>query len=211
MKYFVLLLGCIIFVACSGTDENPFIKVSDKDLTYNWEGGVQDVYVESNDEWNLTTSLPLWLSIESLSDSHISLRAQANEERNGRTYNVVLSLSQCKDTIHIIQNARERLSFVGEKNICIESGKKTFLIEVDCNVDYAITYVGKTAEWLSQMQNGNTEGEGLINNINGLLGLNEKLTFSVKENTEANNRIGQVVIYNESVQLFDTLTTFIIS
>lgn len=193
----------LLLVSCSDENEPAFFNVSNTSIEYDWKGGKQNIYVESNSTWNITSISPSWLNVE-VYDNNVVFDVEPNETTNSRSSNVIFSASGIVDTVFVSQKAKERLAFTGGKYVVLEFSDTSFSIDIDKNVNFEIKYLDNTADWISQGQNSNVDSSLNIDGINGLWG-NNKLTFVVKENASLDSRKGQIVIYNDYYQLSDTL------
>lgn len=194
---------CILLVSCSDENEPAFFNVSNTSIEYDWKGGKQNIYVESNSTWDITSISPSWLNVE-VYDNNVVFDVEPNETTNSRSSNVIFLASGIVDTVFVSQKAKERLAFTGGKYVVLEFSDTSFSIDIDKNVNFEIKYLDNTADWISQGQNSNVDSSLNIDGINGLWG-NNKLTFVVKENASLDSRKGQIVIYNQYYQLSDTL------
>lgn len=177
-------------------------------MEYGWEGGTQNVLIETNTTWSIMSTLPSWLSVDIKSDTNLSITAESNDTRNARYGNIIISFMQQTDTICITQKTKERLSFVGEKSVFLEADETTFSVEIDKNVDFEVNYSGNDTTWISQTDNSLSKDFSSTGNIGDFLLTNNKISFKAKANISSTVRQGTIIIHNERYRLADTLQVY---
>lgn len=208
MKSFVWLLIPLFLFSCSIEEkkEIDFFKLSTENLIFSWESSALEVSVDANIEWEIVSEFPTWLSVGNVSSQSVTFMVTSNMDETPRLCQVVFSAGTEKYILLVQQNAKERLAFRGEKELYLEAEQSNFLLEIDQNIPFYISFLEEGKEWISYSPLGNhsfMEGVGMLGPISS-----NALSFSVKENLTGHCRRSGIVIYNNSYQLSDTLLIY---
>ncbi len=197
----VLLLYIVLFIACADKEE-PIMsfKLSDVTLKYDWNGGIRDISVEADNIWYISSSVPSWLSIDFKSDTNLSIIAGCNDTKKTRFCDIIFSTAWKADTLYVVQTAKERLAFVGEKLLFMNAEENSFSVEIDKNIGFEVVYLNNADMWLSQTPDFQVGNSISINDLG-----TTKLSFRVGENPSLNQRFGDIIICNDYYGLADTL------
>lgn len=205
-KIIVLLLYAVLFIACSVEERFvPFFNLSDDTLEYDWGGGIQGISIETNDTWHISSSIPSWLVVDSKSETNLTFTIDSNNTKEPRFCDVIFSTTWQTDTLHIVQTAKERLAFVGEKYLFMNAEENYFSVELDKNINFETIYLNNVETWLAQIQKFQVNDKIPIGSIKDFI-TNNKLYFKIKENLTSNQRLGKIVIRNDNYGLADTLS-----
>ena len=200
----ILILFFVFFISCQGKDEGisikSYFKLSTNTLIFDSNGGKQDVYIETNVEWEVDSLLPDWINIEYNSEGIVSFYIEPNDGYSRE--HEVLFLSEHEQYVLLIkQKERAVLSFV-DNEIFLEFEEFYFDININQNIPYKVQINKEGLSWLSRYTKyGNISFEDV--NIGSLD--ENKLTFQVKENDTNLKRMADIVIYNDIFHLSDTI------
>lgn len=176
-----------------------FFTLSVSSLSFEYEGGRQEIGIESNVEWEIS-ALPSWLSIAEQSEQHIAFVAATNDTENARNHQVIFSANQEEYVLSVRQKAKGILAFEGEKELNFTFEENQCTIKVKQNVSFETKFLDGGEEWLSlSSQIGNVSlGSSLEDIAKGL-------SLRIKENRSQDTRKARLVIYNETQYLSDTI------
>lgn len=207
MKNSTFLLLFVFFLSCSQKAEVEedvgSFALSVESLSFDCEGGMQKVGIETNISWDIVTSLPSWLSIEEQSNNHVLFSAVSNETEKCRTFQVLFSTEKGEFPLSIWQDVKGKLAFKDKTDITITSEKNSYLIEVLQNISYKVKCLDKENDWISF----SSDNDNLFNDI-GVADkdfTSSKFSLHVNENLSQEKRNAKIVIYNGTYHLSDTL------
>lgn len=114
--YFWILL----FFFCNCEDEKTdFLSLSHEKLVFPWAENIQEIILEADVDWRITSLLPPWLTINvrSSENNQTSLLVAVSDNNTGnlRSSIVTFATANVEKQLLIIQKAKEKLNFSGEK------------------------------------------------------------------------------------------------
>lgn len=154
------------------------------------------VDVKSNMDFSVQMPDVNWLHVEDASramSSH-TLRyvVDANEAYDSRSAQIVFydKQSDLKDTLTVVQLQKDAI-ILSSKEVTVGSSSCTVEANVNTNIEFEIKI--PNAEWITEMPTS----RGLTEHTK---------SFAIAENQTNQNRTGQVVFFNTSKEIADTLT-----
>ena len=194
----LLLLFC--FCSCSSDIENnSFLKLSSEILEFPSDGGERIVTIDSNVEWQLSSSLADWLSINKKSGEEIVFYAQENNTEEERKCYVVFEYEEKQTSLLIEQLPKSVLYFDGEDSYSFTFRKDTLKLKLKANVDYQFIYLDDGDNWISQLKKSNF---GSIKNRS------EDVEFQIEENSLSEKRKARIVVCDETCLYTDTINIY---
>lgn len=221
MKNYFCLVLLFIFCNCSGERVLDSLLLSKDKLNFTWQGGIEDINVEANDFWIVSSTIPSWITINKTKGesgvSSISISVIENKTNEARTCYISFAIPEfnTKKILQITQTAKEYLAFTGEnKEYNISSDETTLSLEITRNISYKLNISEESREWISQNSfekkaNEKTSNQATIKvsnieyNIN-TTGLN-KIQLFIAANKTKEERHAKVAIYNEIYNISDTI------
>lgn len=206
-RWIIALLSLLLLYSCNKDEEDIYLTLSCEEISFGWNEETKNITIESNKQWHIDSELPSWLSITKTKNSNegiIYITASENNTKDIRYCYIVLVASSQKKTIHVVQGAKENLLFIGEKTYIIDNSATELTVGIECNIDYLVTISKNGQEWITQVS-----GEHQNNDKDLLKTLNTQwfnfLSLEIAGNKEKEERHAEVIIYNESYNLSDTL------
>ncbi len=206
MNKCLYLFVFLILSSCSG-DKEISLQYSYDEVTFRWNENVKKITFKEDLRWTLSSELPLWLSISEMirnEDGHISFNmvASKNDTGHNRSAELVFAASDQQKTIYIRQKAKEKLQFIGEDEYEMDCESATLTLEIEKNVDYQLVIPTADSSWIKQVSSDDINA--LVSSLQGLEGYSE-LKLEIAANQEKEQRIAEVIIYNEIFNLSDTI------
>lgn len=183
-----LLIQCATFcILSSCSKEETLLNITNSQLVFTYEGGIQTITIESNDDWSLY-GLPLWLEASQVcgvNTQQISLTAQRNTSGLDReqTLSIRSNNSSNIQTIKVKQYANSVGQVFSVDNTSTKyfngtTSEKEDSIVLNSSVRWRIT----GPSWLSMGLNGNiSQMTGEIREGSGTIYLRCRKTYSGAE------------------------------
>ena len=199
----VFILLFLFFVSCRGGEGEmgmePDFELSENLLVFDSKGGEQAVYVKADVDWEIHSSLPDWVKLKSKEKASVCFSVEENPE-DGRECRVVFSFEEGQSVLLIRQKAKARLSFIDDE-ISVGIEKSRLEIQVEQNIPYKVKVGEESVSWISRYSIlGNVSGSLESGTLNS-----SELTFQVKENDTRLSREAEIIIYNDTYRLADTV------
>lgn len=167
-------------------DEEPFINITQTELTIANAGGSQSIPFKSNTNW-IAKSSASWCTVTpsngSASIKNTTITLSANDTYDDRTCTVTIMAGNISKTITIKQSKSLGLLATKDK-YDLTNDAQTIEVEVKANVDFNISI---SDEWITQV---NTRGLTTTN-----------LKFDIAKNRSYTNRVGTITIKQKSGNL----------
>lgn len=182
----------MVMLSCQ-KDEEPFINISQKELTVPNVGDSQTISFESNMNWTAKSSAS-WCTV-SPANGDASMKStkvilSANDTYDDRDCTVTIVAGNISKTVTINQNARLGLLVTREKYE-LTNDAQTVDVEVKANVDFDIEISGN---WIKRATT-----RGLIST---------KLNFDIAKNESYDNRVGTITIKQKNGNLSSTIKVY---
>lgn len=219
-NYFCLVL---LFIFCNCNEERVLdsLLLSKDKLNFTWQGGIEDISVEANGLWIVSSTIPSWITINKAKGesgvSSISISVTENNTNETRTCYISFTIPEIniKELLQVTQTTKEYLAFTGEnKEYNISSDETKLSLEITQNISYKLNISEESKEWISQNSfekesNEKTSNQATIkaNNIEyniNTIGLN-KIQLFIAANKTKEERYAKVAIYNETYNISDTI------
>lgn len=206
MKSIKYLLVCLLaFYSSCADDEPPFFVLSHDRIEFDWQESSKDILLHTNVDVEWETKLPNWLSVFVLQkqDIDITLRINVDENDSENVRFHEMSFLGQSSRLYITQSVRERLRILGRKEFIVEPFDTILNIPIDKNVDYEISFLNGSQNWITLYRDGvdASVGKGENPKFEG----KNKLSLSVSDNY-GDVRNAEIVIYNRIFSLSDTLS-----
>ncbi len=202
-KIVFLFIFLLILYSCNSDEKSPFFVLSQDKIEFNWQNDFEEVLIQTNVPVVWDMSLPDWLSVSVLrkqgAEVTLKIEVKENESDNVRFYELVLG--ECS-SLYIIQSVKEKLHFVGQKNLCVESFDTILNVPIDRNIDYDVLFLKDSIGWVTSnisVDTDFTDQYGGLKNM-GKNGLHLNIAANYGE-----ERYAEVVILNKEFDLSDTL------
>ena len=169
-------------------EEPSLVLTTASEMTVGSEGGVLKIELQSNLE-DVQMELPAlgWLresSSRSVSSYTYYVEVDANDTYDDRNATVTFTAGSLKQTVTITQKQKDAL-IIGQDVYAVSAEGERFELSVSTNVDYEVK---TSVEWIQR----NVESRGLVEN---------KITFTVAENTSSELRKGEIIIISSNGHL----------
>ena len=139
-----------------GCTEKPLvfsIDLSDEKIEAKAEAGESEIFVESNYKWEISNSLPDWISVEPLSSNAgrcpVKIKYTSNIQEDDRTVTISFKSGEIQTSIIITQTAKTIFRTDYETIECSEFGE-TFKIPVQTNKT-CTPYIENGDGWLTML------------------------------------------------------------
>ncbi len=180
---------------------DSWLILSDKDISIPDEGGIFEVELGHNVDYDITIDCngPQWIHDNNttrayLESSKLTFYADENETFDTRYARITIKErnGSNEEHINIAQKQKDALTVTSDK---IEIGKEggRFEIEVKANINFSVEIPAEYREWLSE----SPKSKGLEST---------KLSFNVEKSEEADVREGKIII--KSGSLSETITIY---
>lgn len=176
MKKIILLLFYIcVLVACSKEDK-PYLSISSNNLEFPSSGGEEDITIESNDSWNITSSS--WIEVSKTNGAGnatikiIVTQSDLNEDRSG---SITIASPTTTQTIIVKQAQRNKIIPHETTHYFPYQGGEAVL-KFETNIETEIT----CPDWISHSSNTKAL-------------TSKEITIIVSRNTES-SREGYIMI-----------------
>lgn len=217
MKKYLCLLILLLFYSCT-KEETNFITLSCNEAIFSWSKSEKELTIDTNASWHISPNLPFWITVSSMQgksgSTNLIVTVSDNDTGQLRFCIITFITSNGEKQLQIIQNAKEKLCFIGNKRYRINHSTTTLSVDIDQNVEYELIIRTKADDWIKQV---NTDGgvdeimpsmpidnQTTTNHSTGILG-NSTIDLEIAENQKLNERYAEVVLYNEQFNLSDTL------
>lgn len=218
-----VLYSLFLFLFCNCHNETAdTITLSCDELLFTWAGNTEKIVVEANNFWTVTSKIPLWVQVSSLKGNggheSVEVKVQANESGISRTCEIVFSGFNEKKHLNIVQKAKEKLSFAGQKEYIVSALATKLQMKIERNIGYELAISEKDKNWIYQVnaeEVNDITSSALFNNTNTLgthkdskdfMGDVNILALNIAENKTKEKRCAAIVIYNEEYHLSDTIS-----
>lgn len=215
--YFWILL----FFFCNCEDEKTdFLSLSHEKLVYPWAENIQEIILEADVDWRITSLLPPWLTINvrSSENNQTSLLVAVSDNNTGnlRSSIVTFATANVEKQLLIIQKAKEKLNFSGEKKFRVPPSRINLSLELEQNIGYELIILSESNIWIKQIEaNGSVDNFPLsITNDDHAIDVEKEvvgfqsanpLILEILENRTSEERTAKVVVYNKIYNLSDTI------
>ena len=164
-------------------EEPSLVLTTASEMTVGSEGGVLKIELQSN-LGDVQMELPVlgWLresSSRSVSSYTYYVEVDANDTYDDRNATVTFTAGDLKQTVTITQKQKDAL-FIGQDVYTVSAKGEQIEFSVSANVDYEVK---TSVDWIQR----NVESRGLVEN---------KIAFTVAENTSSEPREGEIIISN---------------
>ena len=157
MKSIKYLLVCLLaFYSSCADDEPPFFVLSHDRIEFDWQESSKDILLHTNVDVEWETKLPNWLSVFVLQkqDIDITLRINVDENDSENVRFHEMSFLGQSSRLYITQSVRERLRILGRKEFIVEPFDTILNIPIDKNVDYEISFLNGSQNWITLYRDG---------------------------------------------------------
>ena len=194
-RLFVILLN--LSMLASSCQQAPLLTMTGS-RTYNFtrEGGTQSFTFSCNRDWSVSAS-ENWITVSPSSgtpaDGEITVRitCSANTTYDGRSATITVRVEDLSETITVTQDTGIGL-ILSPTTFDLTNEAQDIVIEVQKNVQYAVTIDEASKSWIAQ------KGTKALSS--------EKVTFSIAANESYDNREGKITFKQTDGDLVQTVT-----
>lgn len=156
--YYAFFLAFCISVLSSCHDEEgigistaPFLKIAEKSVNFEEQGGAYELCVLSNSEYvfRLSEGLSKWCTVTKNEEGYLALFVQENTEKNVRRGEIYVTVETKTDTVSIAQLGWGKAILLSRQVVTIEEIGGNFDLAVTTNVDYEIGLA--EYEWIKEV------------------------------------------------------------
>lgn len=215
-NFFFLLL--FLFLCNCNDEKKDFLSLSSEKLTFAWYESAEEITVEADAVWTISSELPAWLKVNAMQgrEGRMSVIIEVSENDTGkqRFFIVAFEISGEAKQLQIIQKAKEKLCFIGAKEIQVSSSEVKLSLEVEQNIGYELIILTESGDWIRQVDaDGRDESLSsgpIVNqviNVDGIASIENSNTVDLEilENYTEKERRAKVGIYNDEYNLSDTI------
>ena len=187
----------LILISFTSCQKEPNLRISgEKSHSFSAEGGSYCFSITSNRDWYVSVSEP-WCTVSPssgvASEGKIAVvvTCRPNTEYDVRTCTLYVNIEGAKESITIEQAAAEGL-ILSQSLYELTSSAQDIEVSIQANVEYTVTIDSQSEKWITR-----NSTKSLSSN---------KLSFSVFENTEYDERIGHITIAQKDGNLKGVIT-----
>lgn len=188
------LVFAISFTAC---EKAPFVTMTGpRSFTFTREGGTQSFTFTCNREWSVSSS-ESWIRVSPSSGSKsdnevtVTITCSPNTTYDPRNATITVRVEELTETISVTQETGLGL-LVSPTTFDLTNAAQDIEIEVQKNVQYAVTIDDACKDWISQ------KGTKALSS--------EKVTFAIAANETYDNREGKITFKQTDGDLVQTVT-----
>ncbi len=189
---FLLLSLCLLVFSCQ-KDEDPFINIHQKDLSFTDVGGSQIISFESNAKWTVRSSEP-WCTVSPASGNaslkSITVTLSSNESNEDRSCSVTFVAGSISKTLTVNQDAYLSL-LITQNKYELSNDATTIEVEVKANIEYDVVI---SDNWITRVTN-----RSLSATI---------FSFDIAKNESYDNREGTITLKHKGGTLSSTVKVF---
>ena len=192
-----LALIFVLATVLSSCQKGPILQINgNSNYSFNEQGGTQALLFSCNRDWFISSSEP-WCSVSPSSGTSnekgttVTIKCEPNNTYDNRTCILTVNIEGMAERIIVEQEASDAL-ILSKSSFEISSATQTIEVDVQTNVEYAVTIDSDCENWISRVST-----KGLSTN---------KLIFNVFENTEYNERTGNITISQKNGNLKKQIT-----
>ena len=189
------LVGALMLVL--SCEKAPFVTMTGpRSFTFTRDGGTQSFIFTCNRDWSVSSS-ESWIRVSPSSGAKsdnevtVTITCSSNTTYDSRNASITVRVEELTETISVTQETGLGL-LVSPTTFNLTNAAQDIEIEVQKNVQYAVTIDEACKNWISQK---------------GTKGLSsEKVTFSVAANDSYDNREGKITFKQTDGDLVQTVT-----
>ena len=187
------LVFAISFTAC---EKAPFLTMTEpRNCTFTRDGGTQSFSFTCNRDWSVSSS-DSWIKVSPSSgvksdqEVTITITCSANTTYDPRNATITVRVEELTETISVTQETGLGL-IVSPTTFDLTNAAQEIEIEVQKNVQYAVSIDDACKDWISQ------KGTKALSS--------EKVTFAIAANETYDNREGKITIKQIEGELASTV------
>lgn len=136
-----------------GVPTAPFLKIAEKSVNFEEQGGAYELSVRSNNEYafGVSEGLSRWCTVTKNENGYLDLFVQENTDKNVRRGEIYVTVKTKTDTVSIAQLGWGKAILLSRQAVTIDEIGGRFDLEVTTNVDYEIGLA--EYEWIEDVTN----------------------------------------------------------
>ena len=193
--YVMLLVGISIFI--QSCQKAPFVTMTGpRSYTFTRDGGTQSFTFSCNRDWSVSSS-ESWIRVspssgaKSDNDVTVTITCSSNTTYDPRNATITVRVEELTEMISVTQETGLGL-LVSPTTFDLTNAAQDIEIEVQKNVQYAVTIDDACRDWISQ------KGTKALSS--------EKVTFTIAANETYDNREGKITFKQTDGDLLQTVT-----